>query len=153
VAYQREAEARRDAVTVVGLLRHLEELCKDWDWTTARADRQALLGGDDAVTVSTWHRAKGREWPLTVLFGLETLREPVPWGLHVESDVAGFDLARPLAGRWLRYWPNPYTTFNQGGPVARRARAKPVVRAVSSTAGVARRCASCTSAGRAPATA
>jgi ATP-dependent helicase/nuclease subunit A len=126
VAYAAEAAARREAATVVGLLRHLAELCDDWGFAASRTDRQALLGADDAVTVSTWHRAKGREWPLTVLFGLESMREPVAYGLHIESDAPRFELAQPLAGRWLRYWPNPYTTGNQGGPVRDAMEASPL---------------------------
>ncbi len=124
VAYVHEAEAARDAPSLVGLLRALDEMVDDWGWGKSRGDRQALAGGDDAVTVSTWHRAKGREWPLVVLYGLESLREPVPFGLHVGgADV--FDVARPLAGRWLRYWPNPYTTSNQKGRVRDAMEASP----------------------------
>lgn len=115
VVYVDEATASRDVASLVGLLGYFDDTTDDWGWNAARTDRQALLGGADAVTVSTWHAAKGREWPLTVLFGLETLREPTAHGLHIESDATGFDLEEPLAGRWLRYWPNPYTTSNQRG--------------------------------------
>ncbi|MCX5744380.1 MAG: hypothetical protein NT062_17970, partial [Proteobacteria bacterium] len=117
VAYAGEALARRDAPSLVGLLAYLGEMAEQWGWQSSRSDHQALLGGSNAVTISTWHGAKGREWPITVLYGLETLREPVAFGLHVESDAPSFDLMAPLAGRWLRYWPNPYTTPNQLGAV------------------------------------
>ena len=117
VAYLERARSGREAASVVGLLGAFSEMVETSGWSTTRSDSQALLAGAEAVTVSTWHAAKGREWPITVLFGLESLREPRADGLHVESDVVAFDLAAPLAGRWLRYWPNPYTTSNQGGPV------------------------------------
>jgi ATP-dependent exoDNAse (exonuclease V) beta subunit len=118
VAYVAEARAGGDAPSIVGLLGHLDELTSTWGgWNATRADRQALLGGEEAVTVSTWHRAKGLEWPLTVLYGLETMREPLAYGVHVMSDRRDFDIAAPLAGRWVRFWPNPYTTSNQDGPV------------------------------------
>jgi ATP-dependent helicase/nuclease subunit A len=117
VSFTHEALARRDTPSLVGLLAYLDEMIDEWSWQTSRSDHQALLGGSNAVTISTWHGAKGREWPVTVLYGLESLREPVAFGLHVESDASGFDVAAPLAGRWLRYWPNPYTTRNQLGPV------------------------------------
>ncbi len=117
VTYAAETVARREAVTLVGLLRYLESLVEESMFGPRRSDRQALRVGSDAVTVSTWHRAKGREWPITVLYGLETLREPVADGLHVVAREDAFDLARPLDGRWLRYWPHPYTTANQHGPV------------------------------------
>ena len=115
--YTADAAAAGDAPTVVGLLGRLDELTDDWGFHAVRSDSQALLGGEDAVTVSTWHRAKGLEWPLVVLFGLETLREPLAYGVHVMSDRRDFDVADPLAGRWIRFWPNPYTTSNQQGPV------------------------------------
>src|SRR5690606_13178116 len=53
----------------------------------------------------------------TALYGLESLRPPLAYGVHVMSDRDDVDLARPLDGRWIRFWPNPYTTSNQGGPV------------------------------------
>ncbi len=116
--YATEAAKSSRAATLGGLLRHFDRLAPRvamWDETAS--DRQALLAADDAVTVSTWHRAKGLEWPITVLFGLESMREPSSYGLHVLSDRAAFDAEDPLGGRWIRYWPNPYATPNQLGAV------------------------------------
>jgi ATP-dependent exoDNAse (exonuclease V) beta subunit len=39
------------------------------------------------------------------------------YGVHVMSDRKTFDIDDPLGGRWLHFWPNPYTTSKQGGPV------------------------------------
>ncbi len=111
------ARSSRVAPTLVGLVGYFEAMVETWGWAPSRRDHQALRSDADAVALSTWHAAKGREWPLVVLFGLESLRDPVAWGLHVETDAERLDLADPLVGRWLRYWPNPYTTANQGGPV------------------------------------
>jgi ATP-dependent helicase/nuclease subunit A len=61
----------------------------------------------DAVEVMTYHGAKGLEWPLVVLTGLDSkpkarLFEPV-------AEAEGvLDWQDPLAGRWIRYWPWPY---------------------------------------------
>ena len=115
--YVSDANAAGDAPTVVGLIGRFDELKDDWGFHAVRTDSQALLGDENAVTVSTWHRAKGLEWPLVVLFGLETLRDPLAYGVNVMSDRSAFDIAEPLAGRWIRFWPNPYTTSNQQGPV------------------------------------
>jgi ATP-dependent helicase/nuclease subunit A len=116
VGYVDEAIANGDAPTLVGLIGRLSEITDD-AWGAHRTDTQALLAGEDAVTVSTWHRAKGLEWPVTVLFGLEGMREPYAHGVHVMSDRREFVIEDPLGGRWIRCWPNVYTTANQKGPV------------------------------------
>ncbi|MBA3395884.1 MAG: UvrD-helicase domain-containing protein [Deltaproteobacteria bacterium] len=117
VAYHERACAAGDAASPVGLVAYLEDLAAEGSWSEARTDSQALLAGEDAITVSTWHRAKGLEWPITVLFGLESMREPRSHGVHVFTDRAAFVVADPLGGRWIRYWPHPYTTSNQKGAV------------------------------------
>lgn len=79
----------------------------------AGLDEQAFFNSDDAVVLATWHRSKGLEWPVTVLFELEGMREDDGLGVRVVSDGA-FDLACPLAGRWIRYWPHPYDPAQRG---------------------------------------
>ncbi len=74
----------------------------------ALADPQAVLTAGEAVVVSTWHRAKGLEWPITVLFDLEGRRPEGALGVHVEEREDGFDYESPLAGRWIRFWPSPF---------------------------------------------
>ncbi len=37
--------------------------------------------------------------------------------MRVVSDQETFSVDEPLAGRWIRFWPNPYTTGSQHGPV------------------------------------
>jgi ATP-dependent helicase/nuclease subunit A len=115
--YCDERLASRDTPSVVGFLAHLREMTGGSGWDAARTDRCALVAGQQAISVSTWHAAKGLEWPIVTLYGLETLREPLAYGVHVMNERQTFDLADPLRGRWIRYWPNPYTTSNQQGPV------------------------------------
>ncbi|MDH3525623.1 MAG: UvrD-helicase domain-containing protein [Acidobacteriota bacterium] len=80
-------------------------------WLRERAaageDPQAVLTAGDAVVVYTWHGAKGLEWPITVLCELEERGWDSPLGVHIEAR-AEFDFEDPLAGRWIRFWPNPY---------------------------------------------
>lgn len=61
----------------------------------------------DAVKVMTYHGAKGLEWPMVVLTGLN--REPKArlFDPVAEAEKA-LDWRDPLAGRWIRYWPWPY---------------------------------------------
>jgi ATP-dependent exoDNAse (exonuclease V) beta subunit len=104
----------------------LRALARDYEEDRRQARRPATAGGlvdwleesnaekppsDDerAVVVSTYHGAKGLEWPVTILFQLDTSGRPRLFD-HVvaESAPGGVDLEDPLKGRWLRLWPWPY---------------------------------------------
>lgn len=69
--------------------------------------RSADNAGSDVVNVFTYHQAKGLEWPVVILEGLDKDLRFAAFGAAVEQDGA-FDLARPLAGRWIRFWPSPF---------------------------------------------
>lgn len=113
VGYQTLRSSEGSAATVVGLVQNLLAL-SDAD---KPADDQGEASGPDAVTVSTWHGAKGLEWPVTILFELEKGERPnVALGLHAETDIEVLSLEDPLAGRWIRYWPNPYGKASKNIP-------------------------------------
>ena len=60
VAYAAACRARGEACTLTGLLYHLD---------AARAEGEdacAVLAHENAVAISTWHSAKGLEWPVVV---------------------------------------------------------------------------------------
>ena len=92
-------------------------------WLAEQEDAErAVVRGEDTVQVLTWHKAKGLEWPVTVLFQLDKVYPALPFGVAGVSDQ-DFNLADPLAGRWLRYWPDPYldpsnpwATISSGAP-------------------------------------
>jgi ATP-dependent exoDNAse (exonuclease V) beta subunit len=93
-------------------------------------DDRAVLAQADAVVVSTWHSAKGLEWPITVLFDVD--RDPyfTALGVQVVADREGFDVADPLADRWVRYWPTPYHPMQKKTPFHQRLLASPETAAV-----------------------
>jgi ATP-dependent exoDNAse (exonuclease V) beta subunit len=72
---------------------------------------------DDAVTVTTWHGSKGLEWPVVVLTETDHERPPAVLGVHVVRDhAAAFSLEDPLAGRHVRFWPNPFSDATRHTP-------------------------------------
>jgi ATP-dependent exoDNAse (exonuclease V) beta subunit len=101
--YVAACEREGESATVAGLITFLGGL------DDGKSDEQATLSGADAVTVSTLHRAKGLEWPITVLHEIDSGHEPTAFGIHMVSDRDRFDFADPLGGRWLRYWPDPFS--------------------------------------------
>lgn len=62
---------------------------------------------DDAVTIITYHGAKGLEWPCVVLTGLAKAPRARLWEPVAEAD-GEIDWREPLSGRWIRFWPWPY---------------------------------------------
>ena len=65
------------------------------------------------MTISTYHGAKGLEWPVVVLTSLDKQRPPDMWRPTVSGGNAGE--GRPLEGRVLRYWPWPFGRTMFGG--------------------------------------
>ncbi|MGC4000488.1 MAG: 3'-5' exonuclease [Anaeromyxobacter sp.] len=118
-AYEDQCRSRRVASTVLGLVAHLGVLGED-----PEADRQAMPSADDAVTVSTWHRSKGLEWPVVILAELDHERDQSAFQVTT-VPAAGFRFEAPLAGRWVRYWPWPYGKVSKDAALADLAAQSP----------------------------
>lgn len=108
-AYEGRCVRQREAATLVGLLRYFDEaktpaMTRDGE----RARDEQHVRGDGAVTVSTYHRAKGLEWTVVVLASLDRDQRRSAFDVTPESDRPDFDPADPLGGRWIRYWPWPF---------------------------------------------
>lgn len=75
---------------------------------TQKAERPASCA-KDAITVLTYHKSKGLEWPLVILTDLDSKPKGDAFGVQVDSDVptSEIDWRDPLAGRWIRFWPWP----------------------------------------------
>jgi ATP-dependent exoDNAse (exonuclease V) beta subunit len=72
------------------------------------SDDQHTSSGPDAVTIVTYHRAKGLEWPVVVLGSLDRAARRDAFEVSPETERATFDPNDPLGGRWIRYWPWPF---------------------------------------------
>ena len=95
--YMNQAEANHTTATPSGFLYILND---------SNATEASSIG-ENTVTVMTYHKAKGLEWPIVILGGLDDTPNPKVFGCHIVPSV-NFDLEAPLANRELRYWPYPF---------------------------------------------
>jgi ATP-dependent helicase/nuclease subunit A len=98
--YEDTCRGTRQPATVNGLLLWLHqrtELNRDW--------RAASAHG--AVEVMTFHKAKGLEWPVVVVAGLDQWRFHDLWDVRARTQ-GDFDAGEPLANRFIHYWPKPF---------------------------------------------
>jgi len=133
-AYEQRCTYQREAASLPGLLRYFEEtqqIIRQRDEERA-TDEQHVGHGDDAVVISTFHKAKGLEWPVVIVASLNRERRRDAFDVTPESDSERFNAAEPLAGRWIRYWPWPLSPSQRGnGPLAERAEASEAGRAIA----------------------
>ena len=110
VAYEDACHRQHRAASLGGYLLYLDELLR------TNADRQGAGERAGAVNVMTYHRSKGLEWPAVICCDLDQPLRAGVWGRDIVPDTESVDLADPLAGRWLRYWVNPYARITRGIP-------------------------------------
>ena len=111
-AYEERCVDRGEAATIAGLLSFFDRAAGE------RSDGQHVEASGDAVHLSTYHRAKGLEWPVVVLGSSQRKLKWEPTGGHVDFELdpgssgaesrPRLDPANPLTGRWVRYWAWPY---------------------------------------------
>jgi ATP-dependent helicase/nuclease subunit A len=103
-AYEEDRRQSRQPATLGGLVSWLQE---------AEAEKPAS-SDQQAIVVSTYHAAKGLEWPATILFELDFARGARLFDqVMAEGTTQDLDLQDPLQGRWLRFWPWPYSAQKQ----------------------------------------
>ncbi|MFN9287293.1 MAG: 3'-5' exonuclease, partial [Planctomyces sp.] len=97
--YEEAATSGNGSATLSGLILHFEQLAADAN------DLRFTSQGHDAVTLLTYHAAKGLEWPVVVLSGLNSDRDPDMWKPVVRSPSFEED---PLSNREIRHWIWPF---------------------------------------------
>ncbi len=116
-AWSRPDVRRGNIETLRGLAREYEEVQHAagtpasvhgfTDYVGGNETRQAQGSGSDSCVVTTYHGAKGLEWPVVILAELDKTFEGTPFGVHI-IPAERFDPTTPLAGRRIHYWPWPF---------------------------------------------
>lgn len=129
VGYLERCGEDQETPTLSGFLAALEHIASE------KKDAQAIPGGLDAVLVSTMHGAKGLEWPVTVVYLPDPPRPVEAFGVQVVSASREFDFRSPLAGRRIRYWPDPFVA--EVGPYGQSGKGpdSPLRRSIEQDAG------------------
>jgi len=83
--------------------------------------------GNNTVTVTTYHSAKGLEWPVVILASLDFDRDTEVFNKPRVLGSAQFDFNAPLAGRSIHYWPNPFGKKDAGLDLSALERTKKFV--------------------------
>jgi len=114
-AYEERCENAHAAGTIAGLLRFFDEIAERMFVRDEKrgADYQHFGGSDVSVVITTYHRAKGLEWPVVILTSLDRTARRDAFDVSPESDQVDFDPTDPLGGRWIRCWPKICGTQTQ----------------------------------------
>ena len=96
VKYLDQCRAWRKSAGVVGFVNYLHE------------SEPGQAEGNDAaaVHVLTYHKSKGLEWPVVILYDLDSNRQADAFTACV-FPAEEFDANNPLANRFIHFWPNP----------------------------------------------
>ena len=98
--YEDQCYSTHRAATISGLLLWLNELAD------IEKDLRAMLAVN-AVQVLTLHGSKGLEWPVVIYNELTADIQSRLWDIGAVSTT-DFNVANPLEGRFIRYWPWPF---------------------------------------------
>lgn len=98
--YEESSRTANQTASVSGLILWLNE-------KSANGEDILASPGIDAVQVMTHHRAKGLEWPVVILTGLEKSVRDRLWGIGAVS-LSAVDVNSPLKNRFIRFWPWPF---------------------------------------------
>ena len=112
--YEEACNRLHTAASLGGFLLWLNDLEQN------EKDTQGSGEGNDAVNVLTYHKSKGLEWAMVICHSLEGRLRSDVFGMHIVAESEEIDLNNILAGRWLRFWINPYSDQSGGTALAER---------------------------------
>ena len=115
--YEDECRAAGGGASVAGLVAWLKSL------EDGTKDLIQPAEGVDALTITTYHKAKGLEWEVTVLFDLNEEPKPRLWEQPVAGGGAG--AAAPLVDRRIDLWPWPFGKSKKNSELGALADASP----------------------------
>jgi len=101
-SYQERCLRLNMAATLPGLVLYLSNL------NDSGKDTQAESRGADAISILTYHRSKGLEWPVVFLASLDSKLKTREYGVSAIGDFDKFDPENPLEGRYIRLGLNPF---------------------------------------------
>ncbi|MBX9671356.1 MAG: UvrD-helicase domain-containing protein [Candidatus Obscuribacterales bacterium] len=99
--YEELCSSARLPSTAAGLVVHLHKFVTGGGSQPANPD-------ENGVHILTYHKSKGLEWPMVILFDLDRTVPGDPFGVKVDTSAAKLDPMKPLSGRTIRYWPWPF---------------------------------------------
>lgn len=105
-SYEDEMSEKGRGITIRGFIEWAE------DQREEQRDLIPVLDGVKAVTVMTYHRAKGLEWPVVVLSQLNTVHDADMWRPRVSGGRV--EDGTPLEDRSISFWPWPFGTKGYG---------------------------------------
>jgi len=123
--YEETCLSSRQPATVNGLLLWLRQRASN-----GQDGRAAAANG--AVEVMTFHKAKGLEWPVVIVAGLDYAHRTDLWNVRART-MGEFDTQKPLDSRFIHFWPYPYGQ-TRSVPQATQAEASEIGRAMGAAA-------------------
>lgn len=117
---------------LIGLAVRYEESCSASRQTASNAGLVEFIGAglqndfqpanpdENAVNVLTYHKAKGLEWPMVIMYELDAPPSATPFDVPIVMQNKAFDPQIPLANRRIQYWPWPYGRQRVGTELAAR---------------------------------
>lgn len=99
--YETHCDSGKSPATAAGLISYLYKIVPNGGNQSANPD-------ENGINILTYHKSKGLEWPLVILYDLHTGGRSSPFDVAIETSEEAVNPLKPLEGRRIRFWPWPY---------------------------------------------